>query len=500
MKSFKSYISEASSLSVKELVKTANAGPNNGTVRYEIFADKIWKGDPHLQHNGETIVIKTMTLGGNTYNASVTTDKQKFIDAFQENDGQGLKITDPKISLTNKETGLAKTPEYGGQGGGTKISVNTQELMTAAIVMLNTKFDAQDISVDDAAQIIDDAKGQWNKITGATGKESLLNQFTKNWYDLATAISSSNAILDIMKPATATKVFWTGQSWDTEISEYNPKVPGIKDYNSSDIVVKGSDNVYYGFSLKKKKSSRDADPTLINKPITGKKSAIKEIVGQQDFDKIMRAKKLFFTQMILAYDLTKKKPRFNRRKSLIDGLSNKHYGDEVRKIPNEFANDQLKGKGAKGNVFWKVVDAVLNKHSEDFCEKFMNLVFRIDLQTLIDADKFKFYLLTGIGKQKGKSIGVEPAEVKDLPSTVEVLTGIFDQNNLKLGQTLNDKGTVLRQPWEYDKTDDYPAKLRYTIYNGTQSLLNLEIRYKGSKTAEPQFQAVATPVFKNLFK
>ena len=41
MKSFKSYISEASSLSVKELVKTANAGPNNGTVRYEIFADKI---------------------------------------------------------------------------------------------------------------------------------------------------------------------------------------------------------------------------------------------------------------------------------------------------------------------------------------------------------------------------------------------------------------------------------------------------------------------------
>ena len=71
---------------------------------------------------------------------------------------------------------------------------------------------------------------------------------------------------------------------------------------------------------------------------------------------------------------------------------------------------------------------------------------------------------------------------------------------MKLGQTLNDKGTVLRQPWEYDKTDDYPAKLRYTIYNGTQSLLNLEIRYKGSKTAEPQFQAVATPVFKNLFK
>ena len=28
--------------------------------------------------------------------------------------------------------------------------------------------------------------------------------------------------------------------------------------------------------------------------------------------------------------------------------------------------------------------------------------------------------------------------------------------------------------------------------------LNLEIRYKGSKTAEPQFQATATPMFKNM--
>jgi hypothetical protein len=491
MISFKGFLSE-SALNVAELNKPAGSGPNSGTARYEIFADKIWKGENHILNDGETIVIKTLEMGGKTYSASNSSDKQKFIDDFAESDGVGLKITDPKTAWSN----VAKTPEYGGQGGGTKISVNTQELMTAAIVMLNKNFDAQDISVDDAAQIIDDAKGQWNNITGATGKESLLNQFTKNWYDLATAISSSNAILNIMKPAKATKVFWTGQSWDTEISEFNPKVPGIKDYNSSDIVVKGSDNVYYGFSLKKKKSTKDADPTLINKPITGNKSVLANIVGKRDFDGIMRAKQLFFTQMIMAYHSKK----FGKRKSLVDQLSTKEYKDLIKKIPNEFANNQLKGKGAKGNVFWKKVDEVLNRHSDAFCEKFMNLVFRIDLQTMIDADKFKFYLLTGIGKQKGKSIGVEPAEVKDLPSTVEVLTSIFDQKNLKLGQTLNDKGTVLRQPWEYDKTDDYPAKLRYTIYNGTQSLLNLEIRYKGSKTAEPQFQAVATPVFKNLFK
>ena len=42
-----------------------------------------------------------------------------------------------------------------------------------------------------------------------------------------------------------------------------------------------------------------------------------------------------------------------------------------------------------------------------------------------------------------------------------------------------------------------PAKLFYTVYNGTKPLLNLEIRYKGSKTAEPQFQQLQHQYSKN---
>ena len=49
-------------------------------------------------------------------------------------------------------------------------------------------------------------------------------------------------------------------------------------------------------------------------------------------------------------------------------------------------------------------------------------------------------------------------------------------------------------------TEKAPAKLFYTVYNGSDPLLNIELRYKGSKTAEPQFQAVATPYFKNIMK
>ena len=50
-------------------------------------------------------------------------------------------------------------------------------------------------NVDKAIQMIDDAKKVYNKIEGATGRPDLVDQFTGNFNDLATAISSSNAIL-----------------------------------------------------------------------------------------------------------------------------------------------------------------------------------------------------------------------------------------------------------------------------------------------------------------
>ena len=386
---------------------------------------------------------------------------------------------------------FAKTPEYGGEGGGQKISTSTQELMTAAIVLGGKKYDSTEITVDDAKKIIEESKNQWTNIVGASGKESLLNQFTDNWYDLATAVSSANAILSIIpKP---TKVFWTGQSWDEEIAPFNPAIGNIKDYNSSDIVVVGG-NRYYGFSLKKKKKSKDADPTLINKPITGSKSLLKEFIDDKDMQTIERAKNLFFIRMVAAYKKT-------TNYSAIKKLTERQFKKEIAKIPNSFANDMLAGRGASGrkNIFWQAVNKVLTKDSKDMMIAFMKLIFKVDLQPILDeSGQFDFYLLTGIGQKKGDAIGVEPAEVKDLPQTIDALTKIFKEDNIKLGKTVDNKGKVKRLPWEYEKGEKAPAKLFYTIYNGKIPLLNLEIRYKGSKTAEPQFQATATPIFKNL--
>ena len=477
------FLSE-SSLSKGELEKPAGKGPNSGTPRIEIFAKKIADGEDHMLNDGTTIKILQITMNGEVYGVK---DMDKLVTDFD--DVESVSVTNPKIAWSK----IAKTPEYGGEGGGQKISTSTQELMTAAIVLLGKKYDSTEIAVDDASKIIEEAKGKFSDIVGATGKETLLNQFTENWYDLATAISSANAIFKIVPRPS--KVFWTGQSWDDEIKAFNPPIGNIKDYNSSDIVVKGG-NKYYGFSLKKKRTTAAQDPTLINKPITGKKSLLRDFISEKDMTLIERAKNLFFIRMVAAYKKTTNYTEIRK-------MSEKDFKKEIAKIPNDFANDMLAGRGAGGrkNLFWMAVNKVLEKDSKELMTAFLKLIFKVDLQPILDeSGQFEFYLLTGIGQRKKDKISVEGADVKDLPSTIAALTKIFKEDNIKLGRTVDDKGSVKRQPWEYNKDERAPAKLFYTVYNGTKPLLNLEIRYKGSKTAEPQFQAVATPVFKELMK
>ena len=66
--------------------------------------------------------------------------------------------------------------------------------------------------------------------------------------------------------------------------------------------------------------------------------------------------------------------------------------------------------------------------------QFMKLIFKVDLQPILDeSGQFDFYLLTGIGQRKKDKIGVEPAEVKDLPTTIEALTKIFKDGREKYG-------------------------------------------------------------------
>lgn len=361
-----------------------------------------------------------------------------------------------------------------GSSGGAKIHENTQELMVACLVLLGKKYGA--VKHPDTNDLIREAEGQYSKVVGAKERMELLDQFAENYNDLATAISSSNSILDIV--GSVSKVFWTGKGWSSEIAPFNPPMGNIKDYNSSDIVVLGSDGIYYGFSLKKKGSSKDVDPTLINKPITGSKSFLLDVINSKDLDLIEKSKEEFFDLVIKKhYKENPKKIDKKQKTKMIGEISQKQMGIYLK---------------SPDNKFFKTADSVLRKGGGvDFGIAFMEQIFRTKLSNIETTGQFKFYLLTGIGKNGAEQLSVESAEVKDLPSTIEALSKV-----IKAGiKTVVTSGK--KQAWDEGAG---AAKIFHTIVSGNTPLVNIEVRYKGSYTANPQFQAVATPVFKSLFK
>ena len=170
-------------------------------------------------------------------------------------------------------------------------------------------------------------------------------------------------------------------------------------------------------------------------------------------------------------------------------MSQKEKNKLVGDIPLKTMGTYLKDRT---NFFFIWADKILMKYPEEFCKSFLELLFRTKLKDELNEDEFKFHLLTGIGKKSGKEVISEPAEVKDLPQTIQVLSDIFGRNKLSIEQT---KGKT--NAFQKNAT---AAKVYYTIKDESNPILYLEIRYKGSYTANPQFQCVATPDFKAMFK
>lgn len=395
-------------------------------------------------------------------------------EPYAEQINQWIKENDLNINFASSRFGNGSVGE-----SGVKINENTQEIMVCALLLLNRKFD-DNINVSTALNIIDEAKTQFDDVVGAKQRPELLDQFDSNFDDLATAISSANAIRDII--GDTKKVFWTGKGWAKEIQKYNPPIGGVQDYNSSDIVVKGTNGKYYGFSLKKKASRNETDPTLINKPITGDKSFLASVLTTQEMKKIEESKEAFFDNVIYRY--SGKKP---------DQLREKEKNRIIRSIPKKKMSEFLRDKR---NVFFRRVDQIIMKNPDTFMKEFLRLIFRTKLKDIEDTGEFEFYLLTGIGRKVGENVVADAADVEDIPHTMEVLTDIFN-SNLTMERT---PGKL--HAWEVDSSTgkkSKAAKLFYTIFSNDRRIVDIEIRYKGSYTANPQFQAVATPSFKNMF-
>lgn len=393
------------------------------------------------------------------------------------------------------------------------------ELMTACLIHEQMKIDVDSINrlTDDRKdkklkEIVDTLATVSSSIQGKAGLDGFYVDSEKKEPDLvnlAKAISVSNYVIDEIGPGKVETVWQTGTKWAQEIKKFNVGPKTIKNYNSSDVIVKfktsgrkGATH-YWGLSLKKRgitKGVPDVEPTLLNKPLMGTKGLIEKKLkqlpgGATDIKKIEDAKLKFFRSAI----------EVKTGNSLYKGKNvNTMPIKEVLKAANSLfteRNDKslmLRGQGkykeiagGQGNIFFKEIDRVFIKHfdqNKEFFEEFMDLIFKIKLDSYIQDTSFHFSLITGTGDyQNGKIMEVHPPLEKEGRLTAEIFRELFgdpDQTSYRIVQQDNKK-----HAFEFGST---AAKLFYTMKIGKPgkgvSIVDLEVRYKGELTSEPQFQ------------
>ena len=286
------------------------------------------------------------------------------------------------------------------------------------------------------------------------------------------------------------KVYITGAVWPEILIPFKIQEHGMTDFNSSDIICQNGDQ-YLGVSLKKKKKDKDADPTLINKSIERFFENSKYISNKIE-NVITNWYNTVVDEMIQSID-TLEKP-----KSSIDNLKGlellgKYFKIESNKnIIRDYINTELKGP----NSLFKHVDEILNEEEAlNLIETTLfNIILKPELHKLKDK-KFDFALVTGAGYIDKNKVVVEKGKYIPIESIATVYNDFISTGKFKF----------IQSPDKFNPFDGTgPAKLFYRLMhegkNGNMNILDLEIRYKGSYTASPQFQATMHPDFIHFLK
>jgi len=329
-------------------------------------------------------------------------------------------------------------------------------------------------------------------------------------------ISAALAIKDWLKrdhgqgsDVIAEKVFLTGNVWPNEVEKFRIKAYGFDDYNSSDFIVKTDRRSYFGVSLKKKPKPNSQDPTLINKAfdtvLNGKQfDTIKKditdlrteyfagLVRQAHEDGILFIKDINKTSDQELFEAKKRdKKVFDRAYINIKGSVSGGYGnDKAPDAMRKFVNTEL---SKSNNILFKRLTDYMGAHADLFAKTLINLVLKVKLYDELSAMKhlkdysFGFALVTGIGQvSKGKP-DVSKGKAVDLHT---ILCGLTDLEANK-------------KPYKIDvdfekKAEANAAKIFFKLSKAGVNILDMELRYKGSFTSQPQFFATITPEFQTI--
>ena len=362
-------------------------------------------------------------------------------------------------------------------GGRGDLGDDPHELMTAALCIFPKKHKIT--NSDEMDSLVELVRGQLKKVKGY--KQGQVDSLVGNYSNLCQAVSAANSIIDAGYGG-ADMVYLTGQAWDSDVQQFQMTKYGMKDFNSSDFIIRKGKN-FVGISLKKKKRSTETDPTLINKAFTG-------LLADKKFDKLREqidkdAGDFYVHVIKVAQRLKALSPEMMKELKK-DKPTNKNWKQYIQRIPNDIVNRVLKGK----KTLFKKMAKTIDKNSDMIANQLVQLIFKSDLKELKKVN-FDFALVTGIGDYgPSKGVVVEKGEYKDIETTTTKLDSLFSEGKAKMILTPGAK-----QAFDIGET---AANLKFDLVVGKTTIANITLRYKGDFRSAPNFNAVATNEFKKI--
>jgi len=364
--------------------------------------------------------------------------------------------------------------------------------------------------------------------------------------DLAGAISAVLATRKDVKRDIPKAVYLTGNRWHKDVEEFKVDAFGMADYNSSDLILFYPPNQYVGVSLKKKRKADAPSPTMINNAFSKFLTGPEFLELRKTLDK--ERKRFFATQIKKAAtgkgplanyaritgnkSITQLKPETSdadaqtlwsmkvvttKTKKVKGVMVNEVVplinlkdedtilteGSSATDVPNKSAdsafrkmvNASLASSGNKLNPLYQSFYDAMNdpKVKDTLADTLLARVLKTKLLDLLNWEKneFGFYVVEGVGSfnETNQTANISTASVYDIHSIMCAIASLAKK-----------KSSI-----EIDKSKTYKAgskaaKVYFILSKGDVPILDIQLRYKGSFTAMPQFFATMTPEFQKMLK
>jgi len=321
------------------------------------------------------------------------------------------------------------------------------------------------------------------------------------------------------------KVHLTGARWGLAVQHLRlfNEDDGF-DYNSSDLIIEVDELTWFGISLKKKKNVKGADPTLINKAFT---TLLKGDKFDTQRESLLEARKKYFAGIV--------------RKAQQDGLININLpaNDEdlwELKTPDPTKNGKMiriiNLKGSNNNKkaveLTDLPDSLFTKTSgvtglRDYINQDLskpdNELYAAFAKIMLDFSNHLALLLIDTVLKTQMQSKLRAQNIGDMFFEFALVTGYADftlnKKNLAQSKLNLNAATVIPQHsilcglanlqgnrFEYKLVPDTKkkekasaAKIFYQLKKQNTQILDMELRYKGDFSQQPQFFATLAKPF-----